>query len=62
MSAEDTILAAVTLHNLLKSKSSDSYTPDFVDEIDEIGNVSEGFWRQDSACNVMLPFVNEQTK
>ena len=53
--AADTILAAVTLHNLLWFKSSESYTPpDFVDKLEGGQAIQEGPWRQDNAQNVML--------
>ena len=41
--AVDAVLAAETLHSLLRAKSSESYTPpDIVDEIDEMKNIKEG--------------------
>ena len=41
--AVDPVLAAVTLHSILRTKSSESYTPpDIVDEIDEMKNIKKG--------------------
>ena len=53
--AFDEIVAAVTLHGLLRFKFRESYTPpDFVGEL-EVGQViHEGSWRQDNTQNVML--------
>ena len=47
--AIDAILAAVTLHNLLRCRSHESYTPpDFVDELEGGQVIHEGSWRQDN--------------
>ena len=53
--ADDAILAAVTLHNLLRCKSPESYTLDFVDELEGGQIIHEGSCRQDNTQNVMLP-------
>ena len=52
--ADDAILAAVTLHNLLWCKSPESYTPDFVGELEGGQIIHEGSCRQDNTQNVML--------
>ena len=51
--AVDAILAAVTLHKLW-CKSPESYTPNFVDELNWGQIIHEGSCRQDNAQNVML--------
>ena len=54
--AVDAIFVAVTLHNLLRCKSRESYTPpDFDDELKGGQVIHDGSWRQDNAQNVMLP-------
>ena len=51
----DAILAAATLHNLLRCKSRESYTPpDFVDELEGDQVIHEGSFRQDNAQNVTI--------
>ena len=58
--AVDAILAAVTLHNLLQCKSRESYTPDFVDELEGAQVIHEGSWRQDNTQNIMLPLSKQK--
>ena len=54
--AVDAILAAVILHDLLRCKCRESYTPpDFDDELAEGQVIHEGSWRKEDTQNVMLP-------
>lgn len=40
-------LASIALHNLLRTKSRESYTPyGFADSVDIDGNIQEGLWRE----------------
>ena len=53
--ATSVVLAALSLHNLLRTKSSESYTPrGFADEI-EGDKVIDGQWRAENSCANMLP-------
>ena len=47
--AVDAILAAVILQNLFWCKTRESYTHDFVDELDEGQVIHERHWRQNNA-------------
>ena len=48
--------AAVVLHNMLHSKSRDSYTPiGFADVISTAGGVIEGTWREDVTQSIIVP-------
>ncbi len=48
-------MAALALHNLLRSKSSDSYTPKgFADEV-QGDMIIEGHWRDVNQCSNMQP-------
>ena len=50
------VSAAVVLHNMLRSKSRDSYTPiGFADEISTAGGVMEGTWREDVTQSIIVP-------
>ena len=50
LTAVDAILVAVTLHNLLRCKSRESYTPPhFVEELEGGQVMHEGSWTQDNA-------------
>ena len=53
--AETVVMASLALHNMLRTKSSESYTPGgFIDQEDESGEVLPGNWRQDSAAPNMV--------
>ena len=60
--AVDAILATVTLRNLFRCKSHESYTPpDFGDELEGGQVIHEGSWSQDNPPNIMLPLpTNKQ--
>ena len=46
--AESVILACCVLHNFLRTKTLESYTPtNFADALEPNGNVVDGSWRQD---------------
>ena len=45
-------LAAIVLHNMLRQKSRECYTPDgFLDSEDENGNSIDGSWRKDNCVD-----------
>ena len=46
-SAVDTVLAALVLHNLLRSRVPNRYTPPGIIDVDHDGRVDEGLWRQE---------------
>ncbi len=51
--ATSVVLAALVLHNLLRTRSSESYTPTgFADEIED-GNVVDGQWRSTSTSSIL---------
>ena len=53
--AETVVMASLALHNMLHTKSSESYTPGgFIDQEGESGEVLPGNWRQDSAAPNMV--------
>ena len=48
------VLASLVLHNLLREKSAESYTPTgFTDEIDCNGNVRNGSWRNNPESDLV---------
>ena len=50
------VLASVILHNMLREKSADTYTPPgFADEIDSNGCVKEGAWREEVGSELLCP-------
>ena len=51
--ADDAILAAVTLHNLLRCRSPEWYTLDFVDKLEGGQIIHGGSCRQDNTQNVV---------
>ena len=59
--AVDAILAAVILQNLFRYKSCESYTPDFVDELDESQVIHERYWRQNKA-HTNIAIAHTQTE
>ena len=59
--AVDAILAAVILQNLFQCKSRESYTPDFVDELDESQVIRERYWRQNNA-HTNIAIAHTQTE
>ena len=53
---EHVVLASLALHNMLRTKSSESYTPTgFIDFEIENGNVIPGSWREDGMLNNIKP-------
>ena len=50
------VLASVVLHNMLREKSVETYTPTgFVDEIDSNGFIREGTWRDEPGSELLCP-------
>ena len=55
------VLASISLHNLLRERSRDTYTPpDFTDEIQMDGNICNGTWRDEASLEFLCPL--ETTK
>ena len=54
--AIDLVLAAVTLHNMLRTKSCDSYSspPEIFDEEIDFQAVRPGSWRSDASSSVFM--------
>ena len=57
-------LASIALHNLLRTKSRNSYTsPGFADEADKDGRIYEGEWsKQMHAFNNLLPLSSTHSR
>ena len=50
------VLASVVLHNMLREKSADTYTPaGFADEIDSNGYMRESTWREEVGSELLCP-------
>ena len=50
------VLTSLVLHNLLCTKSADSYTPPgFTDEIFSDSTVNKGSWREENISSVICP-------
>ena len=48
--------ATIALHNMLCTKSRDSYSPSgFVDEFTDDGELNEGLWRQNNVPSTIIP-------
>ena len=48
--------ASLSLHNLLREKSRDTYPPPgFTDEIQMDGNICNGTWRDETASELLCP-------
>ena len=53
--ATNAVLASVTLHNLLRTMSSDTYSPpEMIDEDIDFQTVRPGLWREDGSSNLFL--------
>ena len=51
------VRAALVLHNLLMSKSTESYSPPgFADETSPDGILNEGSWRDEDVTSAIFPF------
>ena len=54
--AEVAVMASLVLHNLLRTKSRESYTPiGSIDFENETGEVIEGTWNQEVVCTNLQP-------
>ena len=54
-------MAAIVLHNMLREKSADSYTPQgFADEVVN-DNVIEGRWRTEQEVSILEPLPARQS-
>ena len=55
------VLASLSLHNLLRERSRDTYTPrGFTDEIQMDGNIRNDTWRDKASSEILCPL--ETTK
>ena len=50
------MLASLSLHNLLRERSRDTYTPPgFTDEIQMDGNICNSTWRDEASSEFLCP-------
>ena len=50
------VFASLSLHNLLRERSRDNYTPPgFTDEIQMDGNICNGTWRDEASSEFLCP-------
>ena len=59
--AVDLVLAAITLHNMLRTKSHNSYSPsEIFDEDIDFQTVSPGSWRSDASSNAFMSLQSDR--
>ena len=55
------VLASLVLHNMLREKSAETYTPKgFIDEIDCNSNIRNGSWRDETESDLVCSLISSK--